>query len=516
MRQDRDEGKAPDQQPAGDHKPGMEALLKVLEEHYDKMEATITRSLTQTLPATTPIEVIFDSVTDALMSVGANGTIRNCNKVCTRYFGMPKQELIGSSLDAILPGATTPSIVEFLAPFMSDLDDTHIEFNNGEVEARKVDGTTFVAEINATCLNSGDETIFVINLRDITERRDAEQALRENEERYRALVENAPEAIVVLDVDSGHFSDANDKACQLFNLSRKRLLSVGPDAISPKMQPDGQPSFGVRRGYVDRALDGEHPTFEWLHKDSSGREIPCEVRFSRLPARERRLIRVSITDITERKRAEELAYAQNKILEMIAASTPFDRTLRSICRCSEKVTHGLRAAIMIVDPVQHTLHVEEAPSLPDAVRAGLDQVAIGDKSIACGSAAHRGRETITADIAADPAWKWLHAAAAEHKLAACWSFPLLASAGHVIGTLDVYMDEPRQPTTDELDKLGRMAKLAGIAVKRQLDEDKLRSSESRYRGLFENVVDGVYITSRDGEIITVNPALVEMLGYDSA
>ncbi|MEX2260265.1 MAG: EAL domain-containing protein, partial [Woeseia sp.] len=192
------------------------------------------------------------------------------------------------------------------------------------------------------------------------------------------------------------------------------------------------------------------------------------------------------------------------------------RTLRSICRCSEKVTHGLRAAIMIVDPVQHTLHVEEAPSLPDAVRAGLDQVAIGDKSIACGSAAHRGRETITADIAADPAWKWLHAAAAEHKLAACWSFPLLASAGHVIGTLDVYMDEPRQPTTDELDKLGRMAKLAGIAVKRQLDEDKLRSSESRYRGLFENVVDGVYITSRDGEIITVNPALVEMLGYDSA
>jgi diguanylate cyclase (GGDEF)-like protein/PAS domain S-box-containing protein len=47
-----------------------------------------------------------------------------------------------------------------------------------------------------------------------------------------------------------------------------------------------------------------------------------------------------------------------------------------------------------------------------------------------------------------------------------------------------------------------------------LDEERLRTSEARYRGLFENVVDGVYISSRDGDIITVNPALVEMLGYD--
>ena len=56
---------------------------------------------------------------------------------------------------------------------------------------------------------------------------------------------------------------------------------------------------------------------------------------------------------------------------------------------------------------------------------------------------------------------------------------------------------------------------AGIAIKRQQDEDKLRSSEARYRGLFENVVDGVYIASREGDLVTANPALVEMLGYES-
>ncbi len=492
------------------------SVVRLLDQHYARLESLVSRSLTQSLPALTPIEVIFDSVTEALLSVSANGTIRNCNKVCTRYFGLPKEQLIGSRLERLLPECSSVRLAQFLEPFMSNLDDTHIEFHSGEVDALSANGRRFIAEINATRLASVDEDVFVISLRDVTDRHDAERALRENEERYRALVENAPEAIVVLDVDEGHFCDANDNACQLFNLSRARLLSVGPEAISPRMQPDGTPSFGVRRGYVDRALNGEHPTFEWLHRDAQGREIPCEVRFSRLPAGNRRLIRVSITDITERKRNEELAYAQNKILEMIAGNMPLDRTLRSICRCSERITRGMRTAVMLLDPQQRTLSVEEGPSLPDAFRVELDRVRVAEDSLACGVAAKRGREAIVADIAADPAWAAWGKAAATQGLRACWSFPLFADADDVIGTFDAYLDQPRQPTTDELDKLGRMAKLAGIAIKRQLDEDKLRSSESRYRGLFENVVDGVYITSREGDIITVNPALVEMLGYESA
>ncbi len=494
----------------------LQVIVDLLNAHYDKLQASVSRSLAQVLPPKTPIEVIFDSVTEALLSVTAEGTIRHCNKICTRYFDLPKEELIGSPLARILPEAGEIRLDDYLAPFMSNLDDTHVEFHSGEVQALSAGGRRFIAEINATRLDAADEGLFVISLRDVTERHDAERTLRDSEERYRALVEYAPEAIVVLDVDAGRFSDANDNACQLFNLSRMRLLSVGPEAISPKMQPDGTPSFGVNRGYVERALNGEHPTFEWLHRDANGREIPCEVRFSRLPAGERRLIRVSISDISERKRHEELSYAQNKILEMIAASTPFDRTMRSICRCTEKIAPDMHAAVMTLDPQKQTLCVEEAPSLPDALRVLLDAVPLAEDSIACGVTALRGREKVVQNIALDPAWRSLAETAGQCGIRACWSFPLIASAGRVIGTLDVYLQQPRQPTTDELDKLGRMARLAGIAIKRQLDEEKLRSSETRYRGLFENVVDGVYITSREGDVITVNPALVDMLGFDSA
>lgn len=355
----------------------------------------------------------------------------------------------------------------------------------------------------------------ITSLQDVAGKQEVERTLKENEERYRALVEYAPEAIVVFDVDKNRLVDVNDRACELFNLSRSRLLNVGPEEISPKMQPDGQPSFGVTRGYVDDALNGGHPTFEWMHKDSNGRKIPCEVRFSRLPSSKKRLIRASITDIADRKRNESLANAQNQILEMIASSAPYEQTLQAICGCAEKISDDLKTAVMQMDKSGDTLSVAQAPSLTDSFRLLLDFVKIDADSITCGAAVHDAENKVVADISKDAGWQAHRRKAGKNKIAATWSFLVFGAADRILGTFDVYVSEAREPTPDELENLGRMAQLAGIAIKRQLDENKLRNSESRYRGLFENVVDGVYIVSREGELVTANPALVEMLGYDS-
>ncbi len=500
---------------SGNSKLDFLTLLKMIDRHYDKLEAATTQSLTQTFSTTMPIEAILDSVTEALISVNAAGVVESCNKVCSRYFGRPAGELQGSTLASLLPDIGELAVADFLAPFMSDVDATQIKFIGGETRAVRADGEAFDVEINASELSASKADTYIVSLRDISSRKRAAKTQQENEERYSALVANSPEAIVVLDVETLRFCDANSKACELFNLSRARLTSIGPKAISPNVQPDGRSTTSAGLEYIEQTLKGDHPVFEWTHKDASGRVFPCEIRFSRLPDNDRKLIRVSITDISNRKRDDEQVYAQNKILEMIATNKPLGQILRAICRCAEKVGNGMSVAIMLLDVKNQCLSVEEAPSLPDPFKLHLDFVPVAEDSLTCGAAVFAAAQKIVADISADPAWSAFSKDAQSHGIAAVWSFPIFGAAGRIIGTFDIYAGKKRSPTTDELDRFGRVARLAGIAVKRELDEQRLKNSEARYRGLFENVVDGVYIASRDGDITTANPALVEMLGYSS-
>ena len=110
------------------------------------------------------------------------------------------------------------------------------------------------------------------------------------------------------------------------------------------------------------------------------------MRFSRLPASERKLIRVSITDIAGRKRNEEFTYAQNKILEMIATNSPFEKTLLALCWCTEKIANDMRVAIMKLDVKNQVLCVEQAPSLPDEFKISLDFIKVEPQARASGAA----------------------------------------------------------------------------------------------------------------------------------
>jgi PAS domain S-box-containing protein len=142
------------------------------------------------------------------------------------------------------------------------------------------------------------------HITDITESESARLALRESEQRYRILVEHAPEAVVVLDTESGRFVDVNRNAERLFGLSREQLMSRGTLDISPPLQPDGRPSDEAARDYIRLALEERSPVFEWMHRTADGEEILCEVRLVTLPFDGRALVRGSVTDIRERKRLD--------------------------------------------------------------------------------------------------------------------------------------------------------------------------------------------------------------------
>jgi PAS domain S-box-containing protein len=130
----------------------------------------------------------------------------------------------------------------------------------------------------------------------------AQQAMQQSEQRFRLLVEHAPEAIMILDMDTGRFVEVNSKAIQLFGHSREALLGMGPIELSPALQADGTPSAERMLPLVAAALGGASPVFEWLHQHASGGLLECEVRLLHLPHPAQRWVRGSIINIADRKR----------------------------------------------------------------------------------------------------------------------------------------------------------------------------------------------------------------------
>jgi diguanylate cyclase (GGDEF)-like protein/PAS domain S-box-containing protein len=253
-----------------------------------------------------------------------------------------------------------------------------------------------------------------------------------------------------------------------------------------------------------------------MHRDSQGHDIPCEVRLVRLPSSGRRLVRGSITDITERKRSEFLAIGERRVFERITGNVDLPDTLEAIAETAERVTPEALCTVSIYDAEANVLRNIAGQRMPHHFLGAVREVEVGPRNGSCAAAIFLQRQVVVAEIMRDALWEHLRAPALSAGLRACWSTPIRASDGRMLGTVALYFRQPRSPLRRDLELMARLTALAGIAVERRRSEEALRRSEAQYRGLFENVIEGVYRTDADGRLASVNPALVAMLGYERA
>src|SRR5437879_5300091 len=482
----------------------------LVKQHYQRIEterggfaesmrlmADEARSLEHTARAqgSEHLQVILDHVKDVVLSVEEDGTLRTFNPTGERVFGYTEAEVVGQRIELLIPEITiaeSETVPEALQRLAASTGDTALDLAGRELWARRKDGESFPAEIAVSKAPLARREMFVLCLRNVTERRESEQAMRESAARYRLLVDHAPEAIVVLDVDTGRFMDANDKAQKLFGLDRAKLLEVGPVTLSPPYQPDGGASEQRARAYIQQALEGETPAFEWTHLDGPGREIICEVRLARLPSGKRRLVRGSIADISERKRAERMATAEHRVFEQVTRNAPLPEVLASITRLVESAAPGTAASVAMLAEDGHAFACSVAPQLPEALRTALERSSIGIRCGSCAAAVYLGRQVLVADLGKDPFWLEHRELALGAGLRAAWSTPIQAAGGKLLGSLGVYRCEPGLPTAGESQIMARAAQLARIAIERRLAEEALRGREAKVRGLCEGMAEALY------------------------
>jgi two-component system, sensor histidine kinase and response regulator len=344
------------------------------------------------------------------------------------------------------------------------------------------------------------------------ERREAEHALRDSEEKFRSIVETTREWFWAVDA-SGRITYSNPAIEALLGYQVEDVIGHSP---LEWMQPEDAAAMREQLPRLVAEVSGwSNLVLRWRHRDGSLRyhsssSVPLLDDDGRLVG-----YRGSNHDITYIRRADALLAGHNLVLERIASGAPLEEALATLVSSLEEQVPGTLCSILVLDQLGR-LRIGAAPSLPETFQSACDRLEPGPATGSCGTAAWSGQRVICTDLATDPLWQAFRDLALEHGLQAAWSEPIRSAAGSVLGTIAVYRREPHTPDIHEIELVSGAAHVAGLAIERGRNERALREAEEKYRTIFENAVEGAFQTTPDGVILAANPALARLCGYDSS
>ena len=294
---------------------------------------------------------LIHSAMDAIIAVDAQQRIILFNPAAERMFGCAAGEAIGGSLDRFIPARHR------------EAHRAHVEkFGQTGVTSRRMgaltpltglraNGEEFPIEASISQVEVSGQKTFKVILRDITERKQAEEALRASAARLRATQLNAPIGVVETSLDHEYLS-VNDEFCRLTGYTREELLKR---KISDITHPNDWPR---NRELCERMVAGEFPTYRFEKRFIRKEGTPVWVDVNRTLLRDAdgkpQYIIGAIIDITERKQAEEgLRHAHGlladkaKHLESLVQqrTAKLQETIGELEAFSYSVAHDVRAPL---------------------------------------------------------------------------------------------------------------------------------------------------------------------------
>lgn len=297
-----------------------------------------------------------------------------------------------------------------------------------------------------------------------------------------SILDNSPDPIFVKD-EQHRWVYINNKFCEILGLSEEDIIGKTDYDFFPKEQAD---VFWEKDNMVF-AQGKENENIEQL-TDSKGHIRTIATKKTLLYDTEgNKLLVGTIRDITEISQLQKHEQQISNILRQLALGAALEHLLKMILVIAEEEFPGTIASILLVDKEGKRLCNVVESKLPDFFIKAIDRTPVKDAMGSCGTAAFRGETIVVEDVQSHPYWKGVRKLTEKAGLSACWSQPIIATSGKVVGTFALYYRKPKKPSRQELNLMETMAQVAAIAIENQ----RSKSEGMMLQELLENIIDSM-------------------------
>jgi PAS domain S-box-containing protein len=385
-------------------------------------------------------------------------------------------------------------------------------------------------------------TVYVI---DVTERKKAEVALRESDERYRTLFDKNSDLIFVADPKTRMITDCNRKAEQLTGYSRSELLGLQVDALHPE---------DVRSETLDNFMnisEGMNSSVDSILTTRDGRRVPVLITGGPVVVNGQTLLLGSFRDMTRQKQAEEALQNAHDTLEIQVKKRTADLYLANMQLQKEieerkviaeslkeyaKMTSILNEVILtankteslpelfkdtldkalelldfeaggiyLVNPAERTAEIHYTKNLPDDFVEKLRTVRID-------APPYYTLFIKNQPIISDHYEEMSPELAQKYHISSMASIPLV-SKNKVIGALNVASSKRYTISADEKQVLITIGRELGTIVERLIAEEAFKKASENLQVLFDSVNEMIFVLDMQGRIFKVNKTVERKLGY---
>jgi len=240
---------------------------------------------------------LLESTPDGVVMVEADGRILLANPQALRMFGYTAQELLGQPIEVLLP-------IRLRARHRGNRSDHFAGFRTRpmgsglELAGLRKDGSEFPVDVSLSPMESDDGHVATAFIRDMSERRASEAMLRKNEKHFEALLESAPDAVVIVGA-AGRISFVNAQAERLFGYHRSELVDRPIELLVPERFHEHH------RALVERYLASPRPRsigagLELVGRRRNGTEFPVDISLSGIETSDGRLAAAFVRDASAR------------------------------------------------------------------------------------------------------------------------------------------------------------------------------------------------------------------------